>query len=185
MTFQVKLRKKIDVDCFAAAFALERHGEQDHGCLKIADHLSDVVDNVRKHYDPRVNILEPEQVIAAAWLHDIIEDTPTNPNEIEHHFGEPVEALVNLLTDKSGRNRLERHLRTYHAIRRDPDATLIKLCDRRHNQARSIKHGERWMAMYEKEFNYFKFALWTPNKFVALWEELDNQYDEMKRNLSW
>jgi len=183
MTFQVKLRHKADNS--AAAFALERHGAQDHGCLKIADHLNDVAWNARMHYDPHVNILEPEQVIAAAWLHDIIEDTPTTLEEIQDMFGHQIEDVVNLLTDKEGRNRLERHLRTYHAIRTDPDATLIKLCDRRHNQDRSLKHGEHWMVMYEREYNYFKFALWTPQKFKKLWEELDWQNEEMKKKLTW
>lgn len=183
MTFKVKLRHK--VDNAAAAFALERHGSQDHGCLKIGDHLADVAENVRKHYDPRVNILEPEQVISAAWLHDILEDTPTALEEIEEMFGAGVANMVTLLTDKHGRNRLERHLKTYHAIRTDPDATLIKLCDRRHNQDRSLKHGEHWMVMYEREYNYFKFALWTPHKFKKLWEELDWQNEEMKKKLTW
>jgi hypothetical protein len=70
-------------------------------------------------------------------------------------------------------------------IRQDPDATLIKLCDRRHNQARSIKHGEHYAAMYEREYIYFKFALWKPGQFVALWDELDQQYEEMKQKMSW
>jgi (p)ppGpp synthase/HD superfamily hydrolase len=169
----------------AGAFALERHGEQDHGCLKIGDHLADVAENVHKHYDPYVNISDHDQVIAAAWLHDILEDTKTKRHEIADHFGYRVFTIVNALTDKEGKNRIERHLHTYHLIRRSPDATLIKLCDRRHNQERSIKHGEHWMAMYLKEFIYFKFALWQPNEFVELWEELDQQYEEMKRKMSW
>jgi (p)ppGpp synthase/HD superfamily hydrolase len=174
------------IDCLGAgAFALERHGEQDHGCLKIGDHLADVVKNVHKHYDPHVNISDLDQVIAAAWLHDILEDTQTKRYEISDHFGYRVLTIVNALTDKEGKNRIERHLHTYHLIRRSPDATLIKLCDRRHNQERSIKHGEHWMAMYLKEFIYFKFALWQPDEFVELWEELDQQYEEMKRKMSW
>ena len=184
MTFKVKVRAKIEYSA-AGAFALERHGEQDHGCLKIGDHLRDVVDHARKHYDPHVNIREIDEVLAAAWLHDIIEDTETTLDEISERFGDSVEEVVSLLTDKGGRNRMERHLRTYHAIRQDNDATLIKLCDRRHNHARSIKHGEHWMAMYRDEYVYFKFALWTPHRFKALWEELDNQHEEMKRKLSW
>lgn len=183
MTFQVKLRQK--GENAAAAFAIERHGAQNHGCLKISDHLADVAGKALLHYDPHVNILEPEQVIAAAWLHDIIEDTPTTLEEIEDTFGYQVADVVNLLTDKEGRNRLERHLRTYHAIRTDPDATLIKLCDRRHNQARSIEHGEHYAAMYEREYNYFKFALWTPHWFKALWDELDCQYEELRKMLKW
>lgn len=182
--FKVKVRAKIEYSA-AGAYALERHGEQDHGCLKIGDHLSDVVNNVRKHYNPHVNISEPEEVIAAAWLHDILEDTDTSPEDVHRRFGGRVGTLVDVLTDKEGKNRMERHLRTYHMIRQDPDATLIKLCDRRHNQARSIKHGEHWMAMYLKEYIYFKFALWKPGQFTPLWEELDAQYEEMKRKMSW
>lgn len=184
MTFKVKVRPKY-YSCAAEAFALERHGEQDHGCLKISDHLKDVVENVRKHYDPRINFSAPEEVISAAWLHDVVEDTYTKIEEVRDRFGINVAEIVSRLTDSPGRNRIERHLHTYHAIRADDDALLVKLCDRRHNQARSITHGEHWMAMYLKEFNYFKFALWTPHKFVSLWEELDSQFEEMQRKMSW
>lgn len=182
--FKLKMRIKINHSA-AEAFALERHGEQDHGCLKIEDHLRDVVENVQKHYDPLINISDVSEVIAAGWLHDILEDTQTKEDEIHSHFNVRVGTLVSYLTDKEGKNRLERHLHTYYIIASDPDAVLIKLCDRRHNQARSIKHGERYMAMYLKEFNYFKFSFWRPGQFVQLWEELDNQYEEMQRKLSW
>lgn len=188
MTFRVKVKAKINGMgdyCAAAQYALERHGQQDHGCLKISDHLSDVADNVRKHYDPNVNIRDFEHVHAAAWLHDIIEDTDTTHDDIADFFGEAVADMVERLTDKAGRNRMERHLHTYHMIRSDNDALLIKLCDRRHNQARSLKHGEHWLAMYLKEYTYFKFALWTPHKFVKLWNELDQQFEDMQRKLSW
>ena len=181
--FKVKVRPKIG--SAAQAFALERHGNQDHGCLKISEHLQDVTDNVRKHYDPHVNISEPEEVIAAAWLHDCVEDTKTTNDEICDIFGDRVGDLVELVTDKSGRNRLERHLRTYHAIRRDPDATLIKLADRRHNHARSIKYGEKYAIMYRDEYLRFKFALYNPGQFVALWNELDEQYKQLEDLLTW
>lgn len=184
MSFNVKARVKIEYNA-AGAFALERHGEQDHGCLKIGDHLRDVVDHARKHYDPHVNIRGIEEVLAAAWLHDCQEDTDTTNDEICDKFGDSVGELVELLSDKKGRNRLERHLKTYHAIRCDNDATLIKLCDRRHNHERSIKHGEHYAAMYGQEYTYFKFALWTPHRFKALWAELDDQYEQIKRMLTW
>jgi len=41
------------------------------------------------------------------------------------------------------------------------------------------------MAMYKSEFNYFKFALWDPHRFRDLWAELDGQYEEMQRRMSW
>jgi guanosine-3',5'-bis(diphosphate) 3'-pyrophosphohydrolase len=168
-----------------STFALERHGKQAHGSLKIEDHLRDVVGTVRKHYDPHVNISELGEVASAAWLHDVCEDTPTTSEEIAERFGDRVGDLVELLTDKEGKNRVERHLRTYPMIRRDPDAILIKLADRRHNQARSIEHGERWALMYYREYLYFKFALYNPGQFVLLWKELDEQYKQLEDLLTW
>ena len=191
MTFQVKVRHKTrlvirqKIVDLAESFALDRHGAQDHGCLKISDHLADVAFNVRKHYDPHLNFSEAEEVIAAAWLHDVCEDTFITSDEICDRFGDRVGDLVELVTDKSGRNRLERHLKTYHAIRRDPDAILIKLCDRRHNHARSIKYGEKYAIMYRDEYLRFKFALYNPGQFVELWRELDDQYKQLEDLLTW
>lgn len=184
MVFKVKTRIKSSAQ-EARDFAIKRHGNQDHGCLKIEEHLEDVSRHVLKHYDPYNNIASFVDVESAAWLHDVLEDTSTDLYEIEDMFGSQIANIVNLVTDKDGRNRLERHLHTYHMIRRDPDAMLVKLCDRRHNQERSLKHGERYLVMYEREYNYFKFALWTPHRFKALWEELDQQYEDMKKALSW
>lgn len=169
----------------AQRFALVHHGDQRHGSLHIRDHLADVANHVMVHYNDNVNIRDLSDVVAAAWLHDVIEDTDVTPEELEEKFPDVVTSLVYLLTDKKGRNRLERHLRTYHAIRQDNDAMLIKLCDRRHNHERSLKHGEHWLAMYEREYNYFKFALWVPGKFPKLWSELDDQHEQMKRMVSW
>jgi (p)ppGpp synthase/HD superfamily hydrolase len=182
--FKVKVRAK-NLDCAAQAFALERHGSQDHGCLKIGDHLRDVAANVRIHYDPHINLSDLEEIIAAAWCHDLAEDTATTSDDICQMFGERVGNLVELLTDKSGRNRLERHLRTYHAIRKDPDAILIKLADRRHNHERSILHGERFAVMYRDEYLRFKFAFYQPGQFVDLWSELDDQYKKLEDLLTW
>lgn len=184
MTFKVKTRIK-NSDCAAEAFALERHGKQKHGCLNISDHLRDVAENVRKHYDPHINYSDVGEIVAAAWLHDVVEDTATTSDEICDVFGDRVGTLVELLTDKAGKNRVERHLKTYHLIRRDPDATLIKLCDRRHNQARSIEYGERWAIMYQREYLHLKFALYNPGQFSPLWEELDEQYKQLEKILTW
>lgn len=169
----------------ASTFALDRHGAQAHGCLKIEDHLRDVVGTVRRHYDPHVNISELGEIASAAWLHDVCEDTDTTTDELAGLFGYRVADLVELLTDKKGKNRVERHLRTYPMIRRDPDAILIKLADRRHNQARSIQYGERWALMYYREYLYFKFALYNPGQFVALWKVLDDQYKQLEDLLTW
>jgi (p)ppGpp synthase/HD superfamily hydrolase len=162
----------------AITFARAHHGTQAHGSLDIMDHLADVTVNVAKHYpgDPEYKL----DVLVAATLHDVLEDTDVGIDVVAREFGLDVAHLVNLLTDKPGNNRYERHLRTYWLIRSHPDAVLIKLCDRRHNHARSLEYGEKkYGVMYANEFRYFKMALWLPGEFVELWAELDTQYDAL------
>ena len=180
-TLSLKIIGESDVERYVSEFAVKSHGDQQHGCLKIEEHLRDVAENVKRHYNPNENWAPLEDVVAAAWLHDLVEDTPITIDEIDERFGDSVGDIVSLVTDKDGANRYERHLYTYHMIRTDPDALLVKLCDRRHNHDRSITHNERWAAMYRDEYRYFKMALWRPHQFKKLWEELDAQYEQLKR----
>jgi (p)ppGpp synthase/HD superfamily hydrolase len=180
---------------FAKEFALKHHGNQEHGCLKIDEHLSDVSTHVSRH--ARLNDVENvwhDIAVASAWLHDVIEDTEVTENKlskdlVEAGFGfddvHYVLDIVNAVTDKPGKSRKERHINTYWKIRDNPRALLIKLCDRRHNHDRSIKHGEIYAAMYAKEYDYFKFALWKPRQFPELWAELDNQNKRLQEIVGW
>lgn len=178
---------------FAKDFALLHHGEQDHGCLKIGEHLADVASHVSYHAKKHsVEEVFHDTTVAAAWLHDIVEDTSVTSELLEDvlhdaHFNFDdvfyTTQAVRAVTDKAGRGRKERHLKTYWQIRDNPRALLIKLCDRRHNHERSIKHGEIYAAMYAKEFDYFKFALWRPDQYKDLWAELDRQNNKMQEML--
>lgn len=180
---------------FAKEFALEHHGDQEHGCLKIGEHLADVAKHVSRHARRNDTANAWHDIsVAAAWLHDIIEDTDVTEKKLsnalvkagfgfdEVHY---IQDIVNAVTDKPGKGRKERHINTYWAIRENPRALLIKLCDRRHNHERSIKHGEIYAAMYAKEFEYFKFALWKPRQFPELWAELDNQNKKLQEIVGW
>jgi (p)ppGpp synthase/HD superfamily hydrolase len=180
---------------FAKDYALEHHGDQEHGCLKIGEHLADVANHVSRHV--RLNHVENvwhDIAVASAWLHDVIEDTEVTENKLSKDLMEAgfkfddvhyVLDIVNAVTDKPGRGRKERHLNTYWKIRENPRALLVKLCDRRHNHERSIKHGEIYAAMYSKEYDYFKFALWKPRQFKELWGELDNQNKKLQEMMGW
>ena len=46
-------------------------------------------------------VTDDPEVIAAAWLHDTVEDTPATLDDIEAEFGKPVADLVEELTDIS------------------------------------------------------------------------------------
>ena len=79
-------------------------------------------------------------VIAAGFLHDVVEDTDVTPAEIEQHFGAEVRALVEGVTKLGGihfTNRTEAQAenlrRMFLAMASDIRVVLVKLADRLHN----------------------------------------------------
>src|SRR6478609_2578986 len=78
--------------------------------------------------------------IAAALLHDVVEDTPAELDEVRERFGEDVAALVDgvtKLTRISFASREQAQVENYRkmivAMARDLRVILIKLADRLHN----------------------------------------------------
>ena len=72
-----------------------------------------------------------EEILAAALLHDTIEDTDTNPEELEEEFGSRIRKLVQEVTDDKEIEKAERkRLQVEHAKQLSPDAVLVKLADK-------------------------------------------------------
>lgn len=77
------------------------------------------------------------EMVAAAWLHDVIEDTDTSYHEVFDEFGGHIAHLVLGLTDitkqdktLSSRPRAERkQLNNEYLLTQGDDVKLIKLCD--------------------------------------------------------
>jgi guanosine-3',5'-bis(diphosphate) 3'-pyrophosphohydrolase len=79
----------------------------------------------------RVGKVRDIRVIVAALLHDIIEDTRTEPGEISALFGDAVLSLVLEVTDDKRLPKLERkRLQVEHAARLSESAKQIKLADK-------------------------------------------------------
>jgi RelA/SpoT family (p)ppGpp synthetase len=79
-------------------------------------------------------------VIAAGFLHDVVEDTDVTPEEIEQHFGAEVRALVEGVTKLGGIHftnhteaQAENLRRMFLAMASDIRVVLVKLADRLHN----------------------------------------------------
>jgi len=79
-------------------------------------------------------------VIAAGFLHDVVEDTDVTPEEIEQHFGAEVRGLVEGVTKLGGihfTNKTEAQAenlrRMFLAMASDIRVVLVKLADRLHN----------------------------------------------------
>lgn len=73
------------------------------------------------------------EMIAAALLHDVVEDTPVTIYQLEAEFGWGVADLVDWLTDVSkpedGNRALRKHLDWVHISTAPPAAKTIKLAD--------------------------------------------------------
>ena len=79
-------------------------------------------------------------VIAAGFLHDVVEDTQVTPLELEEHFGAEVRALVEGVTKLGGIHftnhteaQAENLRRMFLAMASDIRVVLVKLADRLHN----------------------------------------------------
>lgn len=72
-----------------------------------------------------------DEAIAAAWLHDTVEDCGIQPETIVREFGAEVARIVAALTDDKSLPKAERkRLQVLHAPGKDADAALVKLCDK-------------------------------------------------------
>jgi guanosine-3',5'-bis(diphosphate) 3'-pyrophosphohydrolase len=71
------------------------------------------------------------EVLAAALLHDTIEDTDTSFEELEREFGERIAGMVMEVTDDKELEKSERkRLQIEHAAGISPGAKLVKLADK-------------------------------------------------------
>lgn len=74
-----------------------------------------------------------EEMIAAAYLHDVVEDTPATAGDIEAEFGTAVAELVGWLTDVSkpedGNRATRKALDLAHTAQASAAAKTIKIAD--------------------------------------------------------
>ena len=101
------------------------------------------------------NVPHTPEMIAAAWLHDTVEDTYVSLDLIKFEFGEKVADLVYWLTNKSTRedgNRATRKaINRLHIAQASPEAKTIKLADLLDNTASIIKHEPNFAKVYMAE----------------------------------
>lgn len=157
-----------DLEQRAFEFAKRAHAGQDYGGGPFHEmHLARVVDNLRKFG------VDDPVLIAAAWLHDTVEDTDVTIEDIRSEFGADVGDLVWRLTDESGRNREERHHLTHLKIRGRSDAVRIKLADRIANVESSIEQRTHLRGMYRAEYPAFHADLYKEGEWEDMWQYLD------------
>lgn len=160
----------------ARAFAYAAHLGQKYGEYHYITHLDHTVDILT-----RFGLVDKEfpELFAAAYLHDTIEDTKVTYDDIAAVFGIRVAYLVSAVTDQPGKNRKDRHARTYPRIRAGgPWAIMVKLADRIANVETSSRGpNKQKLDMYKKEYTEFREALYIPQQpdtIEKMWAHLDS-----------
>lgn len=112
------------------------------------NHPAAVVELVR-------SVPHTSEMLAAAWLHDVVEDTPVGLVSIIIEFGVEVALLVDHLTDVSQSSHGNRSARKAkdlaHTAKASPAAKTIKLADLIDNSRSIMAHDPDFAVVYMAE----------------------------------
>lgn len=159
----------------ARGWAIEKHGHRRYG-------QSDDSPPYAYHLEAVAAIAAPYGELAetVAWLHDVIEDTPTAGEEVTAEFGEQVARLVRFLTDDKVKDTAEKVNRRNEKLAAlsgdDTVAIIVKAADRLANLRESIKPGEKNEKMILKDGGKhlgLRAAAYRPGLCDQIWNELD------------
>lgn len=133
----------------ARQFAIKAHGRLDHRRKYSSEpypvHLQAVADMV-------ASVSDDPEMVAAAWLHDTMEDTPTTEVELNQRFGPAVAQLVAELTDvgrpADGNRAIRKYIDRGHLAKASPRAKTIKLADLIHNCQDICSHDPEFAKVY-------------------------------------
>lgn len=123
-----------------------------------------------------------EEMLCAAVLHDVVEDTPFSLYDINKQFEAEISMLVYHLTDHYTKesyaylNRRERKEQEAHRISRAPrEAQIIKLADLISNSRSIIERDPGFAEIYLKEKKYLLNLL---DANLPLWDQAYSYIDQ-------
>lgn len=123
------------------------------------------------------------EMIAAALLHDVVEDTGVTLDLILGEFGPEVGSLVYWLTDRSkpedGNREKRKAIDRAHSAAAPPAAQTIKLADLIDNTATINQHDPEFAKVYRKEKEALLRVMdkGDPSLMKRAWEQLAS-FDE-------
>lgn len=164
----------MDIEQKALQFATEAHGNINHLRKYTGEpyivHPMAVADLVR-------SVKHTPAMIAAAYLHDVVEDTPVTMDQIYDVFGQDVGDLVYFLTDISkpldGNREVRKAMDRAHIAAAPPEAKTIKLADLIDNTKTIELHDPDFWKVYRREKMLLLEVLGDGD--VALWNTAARQ----------
>jgi (p)ppGpp synthase/HD superfamily hydrolase len=115
------------------------------------------------------------EIISAAILHDVVEDTPVTLIDIEKDFGARIAKLVDEVTDRSkpedGVRAIRKKIDRDHTAKASPAGQSIKPCDRLDNLSDILDHAPGFANVYLEETRLLLEVLTEGHP--ALYKELE------------
>ena len=132
-----------------------------------------VAEIVRKHGGT-------DEMVAAAMLHDTIEDTQVTFGHIFSLFGDRVAEMVDALSNKAKKedgNRETRFFINVKALRErlDMQSRVIKLADLIHNTQSITRYDQKFAAQYLAEKAFMLRVLFTDAEIGVSGEEIESR----------
>lgn len=166
----------------ALAFAAEKHRDQRRVDAEARPYIN--------HPIALARVLSVEgdvqdaEILAAALLHDTIEDTDCTAEELRQEFGEHVTALVLEVTDDTSLPKPVRKQRQIdEAAQKSPGAKLIKLADKICNLRDILRSPPpKWTLQRKQE--YFTWSEAVLNGMRGSHPDLERVYEELLRRRS-
>lgn len=141
-----------DLVAHAREFAVATHRRIDH-VRKYSGQPYDV--HLKAVAELVAEVSDDPETIAAAWLHDAVEDTPATLGDIERELGVGVARLVEELTDVSkpgdGNRARRKELDRLHLAGASPRAQTVKLADLIDNAIDITHHDPRFAVRFLAE----------------------------------
>lgn len=136
----------------AKAFSTLQHSRlgqvRKYSAIPYINHPAAVAELVRR-------VPHTDVMLAACWLHDLVEDTSVTLNEIEFIFGIEVATLVEMLTDVSqpedGNRAARKAIDRAHTANASPPAKTIKLGDLIDNGRSILANDPKFALIYLPE----------------------------------
>ena len=159
----------------ALAFAADKHRDQRRKDAAASPYIN--------HPIALANVLVQEgdvadpAVIAAALLHDTLEDTQTTAAELRTAFGEAIARVVAEVTDDKDLPKAERkRLQVEHAATLSREAKLVKLADKICNLRDMADHPPaKWDLVRRRE--YFDWAKAVIDRLRGVHPRLEATFD--------
>lgn len=144
--FKMETTMDIEYDKLRSALRYWLYGNQYYISVKAMEFAAKYHNGMRKDgitpefyhqlsiagYIRTLGLLHPEETMAVAFLHDIVEDYNVSISELERRFGKQVSFAVSLLSKKKDGYTIE-NAPYYLNICNNPIASIVKGADRIHN----------------------------------------------------